>query len=126
MKKPFLIAEAGINHSGSMENAKKLIMLAKKYDFDAVKFQKRDLDVCIPENQKNIMRETPWGNMSYLDYKKKIELSVSQFKKLKDFSKKIGIQLFVSCWDTNSLEQMKSLKLKYNKEWLFYQNQLVQ
>ena len=114
-KKTFLIAEAGINHSGSLENAKKLVLLAKKYQFDAVKFQKRDLDICILDAQKNIMRETPWGNTSYLNYKKKIEFSVSQYKELNNFSKKIGIDMFVSCWDTNSLKEMKKLKFKYNK-----------
>ena len=114
-KTPFLIAEAGINHSGSIDKAKKLIILANKYNFDAVKFQKRDLDVCIPEKQKYVMRDTPWGNISYLDYKKKIELKYSQYKILKDFSKKIGIDLFVSCWDISSLKEMKPLKFKYNK-----------
>ena len=74
-KKTFLIAEAGINHSGSLENAKKLVLLAKKYQFDTVKFQKRDLDICIPGAQKNIMRSTPWGNISYLNYKKKSNLT---------------------------------------------------
>ena len=54
--RPFLIAEIGINHNGSIKLAKKLIDLAKKYNFDAVKFQKRDLDICIPENQKNILK----------------------------------------------------------------------
>ena len=66
----FLIAEAGINHNGSLNQAKKLMLLAKKYNFDAVKFQKRDLDICIPEAQKYIIRETPWVNITYLDYKK--------------------------------------------------------
>ena len=70
-KKPFLIAEIGINHNGSIRIAKKIIDLAKKYNFDAVKFQKRDPDVSTPEQQKNKMRDTPWGYMSYLDYKKK-------------------------------------------------------
>ena len=101
-KKTFLIAEAGINHGGSLENAKKLVMLAKKYQFDAIKFQKRDLDICIPDAQKNIIRVTPWGNISYLNYKKKIELNVNQYKELNNFSKKIGIDICVSCWDTNS------------------------
>ena len=114
-KKTFLIAEGGINHNGSLENAKKLVLLAKKYQFDIVKFQKRDLDICIPDAQKNVMRETPWGNISYLNYKKKIELNVSQYKELNNFSKKIGIDICVSCWDTNSLKQMKKLKFKYNK-----------
>ena len=114
-KNVFLIAEAGINHNGSLNQAKKLMLLAKKYNFDAVKFQKRDLDICIPEAQKYIIRETPWGNITYLDYKKKIELNFNQYKILKDYSKKIGIELFVSCWDVESLKLMKPLKLKFNK-----------
>jgi len=114
-KKTFLIAEAGINHNGSLSQAKELMSLAKKYNFDAVKFQKRDLDVCIPEEQKKMLRETPWGNITYLNYKKKIELSYNQYKVLKNFSKKIGIELFVSCWDVESLKLMKPLKLKFNK-----------
>ena len=114
-KKTFLIAEAGINHNGSIDDAKKLMLLAKKYNFDAVKFQKRDLSVCIPEHQKNIKRETPWGTMSYLDYKKKIELSMSQYLELKRYSEKIGITLFVSCWDINSLKLTRKLNFEYNK-----------
>ena len=114
-KKSFLIAEIGINHNGSIVNAKKLIKLAKKYEFDAVKFQKRDLNICIPNDQKNFLRMTPWGTMSYFDYKKKIELSISQYKELNEYSKKMYIDMFVSCWDTNSLEQMKKFNFKYNK-----------
>jgi len=114
-KKIFLIAEAGINHSGSIEDAKKLILLAKKFNFDAVKFQKRDLDICIPEAQKNIVKETPWGNITYLEYKKKIELSELQYEQLLRFAKKTKIELFVSCWDTNSLNLVKRFKFKYNK-----------
>jgi len=114
-KRTFLIAEIGINHNGSISEAKKLIKLARKHDFDAVKFQKRDLDVCIPEEQKNILRQTPWGYITYLEYKKKIELNLSQYKELNDYSKKIGIEMFTSCWDTNSLKQMKKFNFNYNK-----------
>ena len=61
------------------------------------------------------MRETPWGYISYLDYKKKFELSVKNYVELNVFAKKIGIDLFVSCWDINSLNLMKKLNFKYNK-----------
>jgi len=117
IKRPrtFLIAEIGINHNGSLNNAIKLIRLAKKYNFDCVKFQKRDLNICIPEAQKHTFRETPWGYISYLNYKKKIELNVDQYKKLKKFCKQIGIDIFVSCWDINSLNLMKKFNFKYNK-----------
>ena len=87
-KKPFLIAEIGINHNGSLKLAYKLIDLAKKYNFDAVKFQKREPDISTPENLKNNMRETPWGNITYLDYKKKIEFDISDFKKISSYCKK--------------------------------------
>ena len=114
-QKTFLIAEIGINHNGSVSEAKKLIKLARKYDFDAVKFQKRDLTICIPEDQKKIIRDTPWGLITYFEYKKKIELTLSQYKQLNNYSKKIGIKMFTSCWDENSLKQMKKFNFKYNK-----------
>ena len=115
IQKPYLIAEIGINHNGSVDLAKKLILLAKKYNFDCVKFQKRDLDICIPDQQKNIFRDTPWGYISYLDYKKKIEFNINDFKKINKFCKKIGIDWFASSWDVNSQKEMRLFKFKYNK-----------
>ena len=114
-KSPFLIAEIGINHNGSVELAKKLINLSKKYNFDAVKFQKRDLDICIPEKQKGQIRNTPWGEMTYLDYKKKIEFNEKEFQEINNYCKKIKIDWFCSAWDANSLKFLKKFKSKYNK-----------
>jgi N-acetylneuraminate synthase len=114
-KPPFLIGEIGINHNGSINLAKKLIILAKEKKFNCVKIQKREPDICVPEYQKNILRDTPWGQITYLDYKKKIEFTINQVNELKNFSKKIGIDFFVSCWDLESLKKIKSLNLKYNK-----------
>ena len=71
--KTYIIAEIGINHNGSLEVAKKLIDIAAVAGCDAVKFQKRNPDVCVPEHQKHVMRETPWGNMTYLQYKYRVE-----------------------------------------------------
>ena len=114
-KIPYLIAEIGINHNGSIKLAKQLIDLAKSCDFDAVKFQKRDLDICIPDYQKNIMRDTPWGRISYLDYKKKIEFGKKEFNEIDNYCKKIKIDWFCSAWDLNSLKFLKTYKMKYNK-----------
>ena len=114
-KRPFLIAEIGINHNGSFQLAKELIDLAKKYNFDAVKFQKRDPDICVPEHQKNEIRNTPWGKMTYLQYKKKIEFGEREFKTIDDYCKKIKIDWFCSPWDVNSLKFLKKFKTKYNK-----------
>ena len=71
MKKPYLIAEIGINHNGSIRLAKKIIKIAKENNFDAVKFQKRDLEICIPENERSKIRDTIWGELTYMEYKKK-------------------------------------------------------
>ena len=91
----FLIAEIGINHNGSMSNVYKLIDMAKSCGCDAVKFQKRDPEITTPENQKNVIRETPWGKITYLDYKKKIELSSTYFKNIQSYCKKKKIICFV-------------------------------
>tara|TARA_S200000501_G_scaffold368143_2_gene405566 strand:- start:1385 stop:2233 length:849 start_codon:yes stop_codon:yes gene_type:complete len=115
IKKPFLIAEIGINHNGSVKLAKKLINLAKKYKFDSVKFQKRDLEICIPDSEKNKIRSTPWGDMTYLNYKKKIELKHNDILQISNYAKKNNIDLFASCFDVNSLKDIKKYKFKYNK-----------
>ena len=114
-KKPFLIAEIGINHNGSINTAKKMIDLAKKYNFNAVKFQKRDPEVSTPDSQKNKMRDTPWGYISYLDYKKKIEFNYKEFKQIDEYCKKTKIYWFASAWDINSQTFLKKFKCKYNK-----------
>ena len=114
-KKPFLIAEIGINHNGSISTAKKMIDLAKKYNFNAVKFQKRDPEVSTPDSQKNKMRDTPWGYISYLDYKKKIEFNYKEFKQIDEYCKKTKIYWFASAWDINSQTFLKKFKCKYNK-----------
>jgi len=113
--KPYLIAEIGINHNGSIQNAKKLIDLAKKYNFDAVKFQKRNPEISTPENQKNLMRETPWGLLTYLEYKKKIELSYSDYLEINNYCKKIKIDWFASAWDVESQIFLQQFNCKYNK-----------
>ncbi len=114
-KPPYLIGEVGINHNGSIDLAKKIIFEAKKNNFDAVKLQKRDLKICIPKFQQDIIRETPWGRLTYLNYKKKIELNKKNFKEISEFCKKIKIDLFCSAFDINSLKFLKQFRFKYNK-----------
>lgn len=113
--KVFLIGEIGINHNGDVNIAKKIIKNAKLAGFDAVKFQKRNPDICVPKKKKQALKETPWGVMTYLDYKKKIELNYSQFKQIDKFCKKIKIDWFASCWDIESVKFMKKFKTKYHK-----------
>jgi len=101
-----IIAEIGINHNGSIEECKKMIMLSKVAGCDYAKIQKRNPDICVPEHQKSKRRNTPWGEMSYLEYKHKIEFNEEQIKELCEFSKSIGIELFASVWDLDSVKVM--------------------
>lgn len=115
LEKPILIAEIGINHNGSIEKAKQLIDLAKKYDFDYVKFQKRDPDTTTPEKQKNVLRETPWGTISYLEYKKKIEFNKKEYDIIEKYCKKVNIGWFASAFDIKSQKFLRKYNKKYNK-----------
>ena len=84
----YFVAEIGINHNGDINIAKKLIDVAINIGCNAVKFQKRNPDICIPENQKNIMRDTMWGRISYLEYRKRIEFDKHNIKKSQIIVKK--------------------------------------
>lgn len=101
-----IIAEIGINHNGSIEECKKMMMLAKVSGCDYAKIQKRNPDVCVPEHQKSVMRQTPWGEMTYLEYKHRMEFNEEQIKELCDFAKEIDIEFFASVWDLDSVALM--------------------
>lgn len=100
----YIVAEIGNNHNGDLNLAKQLIDAAYKAGCDAVKFQKRTPEICIPESQKNIMRDTPWGHVSYLEYRNKLEFGSKEYQEINRYCKKIGITWFVSCWDTESVD----------------------
>jgi|SRR3989338_2676875 len=104
-----IYAEIGINHNGSMEIAKKLIDIAAECGCNGVKFQKRTPELCVPEEQKNILRETPWGLITYLEYRFKVEFSTKQMGELAQYTKDKKIDWFVSCWDEQSLDEMIAL-----------------
>ena len=80
LKVPYFIGEIGINHNGDLQVAKKLMDAVHACGWDCAKFQKRNPDVCVPEHQKGIMRKTPWGEMTYIEYKHRIELSGADYK----------------------------------------------
>jgi N-acetylneuraminate synthase len=100
----FVVAEIGINHNGSVEIAKKMIEGAKAAGCDAVKFQKRTPEVCVPRDQWDIERDTPWGRMTYIDYRYKVEFNKDEYQEIDSFCKKLGIIWFVSCWDEESVD----------------------
>jgi N-acetylneuraminate synthase len=112
--KTYIIAEIGINHNGSLETTKKLIDIAALSGCDAVKFQKRNPDVCVPEHQKSVMRETPWGNMTYLAYKYKVEFGQEEYDEIDAYCKEKDIEWSASPWDLDSLEFLE----QYDLPWL--------
>lgn len=114
-KPPYVIAEIGINHNGNFELAKTLIQVAADCGVDAVKFQKREPDICVPEHQKDLMRETPWGQMTYLEYKKRLEFDFDQYKILRDLAHSLGIEFSASAWDIPSLEFLDVLTIDFHK-----------
>jgi len=115
LRKTYIIAEIGINHNGSLRNAKKLIDVASVAGCDSVKFQKRDPDVCVPEHQKSVMRDTPWGRMTYLDYKYRVEFGKKEYDEIDRYCKKKGIEWSASPWDLGSLEFLMDYDIPYIK-----------
>jgi N-acetylneuraminate synthase len=115
MKKTYIIAEIGINHNGDLDIAKRLIDISAAAGCDAVKFQKRNPDVCVPEHQKSVMRDTPWGQMTYLDYKHKVEFGQEEYNEIDKYCKEKGIAWSASPWDLDSLEFLNQYDLPFIK-----------
>ena len=100
----YIIAEAGVNHNGDLGIAKKLIDAAVAAGCDAIKFQKRTPDICVPPEQQDIRRETPWGNITYLEYRHHIEFGQYDYESIDAYCKQKGIDWFASCWDGPSVD----------------------
>jgi len=107
-KPVFVIAEIGINHNGDVGTAKKLIDVATAAGCDAVKFQKRTPAICVPPEQASILRETPWGTMTYLEYKERIEFGTDEFSEIDAHCRAKNIMWFASPWDVPSVEFLES------------------
>ena len=103
----YIIAEIGINHNGSLEIAKQLIDEAVTAKASAVKFQKRTPEICVPKDQWEVMRDTPWGRMTYIDYKRKTEFGVEEYAAIDQYCRELGIDWFVSTWDVEAVNFME-------------------
>lgn len=105
----FIVAEIGINHNGDLEIAKNLIFAAKEAGVDAVKFQKRTPELCTPPEQRDQMRETPWGYISYFDYRKKVEFGEAEYHEIDRLCKELDLLWFASVWDEEAVNFMEKL-----------------
>ncbi|MEC4685026.1 MAG: N-acetylneuraminate synthase family protein [Nitrospirota bacterium] len=100
----YVIGEIGINHNGSMDVAKKLIDGAAFAGCNAVKFQKRTPEKCVPKDQWHIERDTPWGRMTYIEYRHRVEFNCPQYEELIKYCLAKGIDWFASCWDEEAVD----------------------
>ncbi len=103
----YVVAEIGINHNGDLGLAKRLVDVAATAGCDAVKFQKRDPETCVPPDQRDRMRDTPWGYISYLDYRYHVEFGEDAYRQIARHAAERGIDWFVSCWDEPSVDFME-------------------
>jgi len=111
----FVIAEIGLNHNGSVEIAKQLIDVAAEAGADAVKFQKRTPEIATPEHMRDTPRETPWGTMTYLEYRHRVEFGRDEYVEVGDYATMRGLEWFASPWDVPSVEFLEDLAVSAHK-----------
>jgi N-acetylneuraminate synthase len=107
----YIIAEIGINHNGDIDLAKRLISVAVAAGCDAVKFQKRTPEICVPQAQRSVMRETPWGYITYMEYREKVEFGRAEYEEIDRFCRDNKIAWFASCWDAPSVDFMQQFDI---------------
>ena len=100
----YIVGEIGLNHNGDIKIAKKLIDLALLAGCDAVKFQKRTPELCVPEDMRDVKRETPWGIMTYMEYREQIEFGEKEYAEINRYCHDKKIDWFASCWDEPSVD----------------------
>jgi N-acetylneuraminate synthase len=111
----YIVAEIGINHNGDLDIAKRLIEAACRAGCDAVKFQKRTPDLCVPPEQGSKMRDTPWGYITYLEYRHKIEFGLNEYRQIDRYCRERDITWFASCWDEESVDFIEQFGPPYYK-----------
>ncbi len=104
----YVIAEIGINHNGDVQLAFDLMKVAADAGCDAVKFQKRTPGLCVPAAQRDLLRETPWGVMTYLEYKERTEFGQKEYDAIDGYAGELGIDWFASPWDVQSVEFLEA------------------
>jgi N-acetylneuraminate synthase len=104
----YICAEIGINHNGSLQLVEELVDAACRAGCNAVKFQKRTPDQCVPPSERSQLRETPWGTMTYLEYRRRLEFGRAEYDHIAKYCLRKGIDWFVSVWDEGAVNFMES------------------
>ena len=112
---PYMIAEIGINHNGDMQIAKRLLDAAYACEWDCAKFQKRTPELAVPEAQKQVPRETPWGTMPYIEYKKRVEFEKAEYDEIDSYCRQKPMDWSASPWDIPSLEFLLQYDIPFIK-----------
>ncbi|MFI7124619.1 N-acetylneuraminate synthase family protein [Nonomuraea sp. NPDC050153] len=111
----YVIGEIGINHNGDLDIARRLIDVAAEAGCQAVKFQKRTPAICVPEEQKSQIRQTPWGEMTYLEYKERTEFGYDEYRQIAKYCDERGLHWFASPWDVPSVEFLEEMDVLVHK-----------
>ncbi|SDR14588.1 N-acetylneuraminate synthase family protein [Thermostaphylospora chromogena] len=111
----YVIGEIGINHNGDLDIARRLIDVAAEAGCQAVKFQKRTPEICVPEEQRGQIRQTPWGEMTYLEYKKRTEFGREEYTRIAEHCAERGLQWFASPWDVPSVRFLEEMDVVAHK-----------
>lgn len=111
----YVIAEIGLNHNGDVALAKQLIDVAQAAGADAVKFQKRTPEIATPTHMRDVPRETPWGTMTYLEYRYRVEFGRDEYQEIGDYAAKAGLDWFASPWDVPSVAFLEDLGVVAHK-----------
>lgn len=111
----YVTGEIGINHNGELSNAFALIDQAAAAGCDAVKFQKRTPEICTPRDQWDIERDTPWGRMTYLDYRHRVEFGQDEYAAIDSYTRSRGIAWFASPWDVESVDFLEQFDVPAHK-----------
>ncbi|WP_336205148.1 N-acetylneuraminate synthase family protein [Nonomuraea sp. LPB2021202275-12-8] len=111
----YVIGEIGINHNGDLDLARRLIDVAAGAGCQAVKFQKRTPAICVPEEQKGQIRQTPWGEMTYLEYKERTEFGRDEYRQIAKYCDERGLHWFASPWDVPSVDFLEEMDVAVHK-----------
>ena len=111
----YVIGEIGLNHNGDVDIAKRLIDVAVESGAQAVKFQKRTPEIATPEHMRDVPRETPWGTMTYLDYRRRVEFGEAEYLEIASYALRAGVDWFASPWDVPSVEFLERLDVVAHK-----------